>query len=152
MKQFCPTGHDTFQIGRTAAGVCRECNRAHARAWRRRHPDVAAQKKRKWVEKNRDLVRAADKRRRVKDPARTRQAQRLKVGMRGVPLKEPEQGALCDCCQKPMIGKIYADHDHKTGLFRGWVHPRCNLWLAGLDAPGWLASAAAYLSKTAPKA
>lgn len=36
----------------------------------------------------------------------------------------PEQCEICGA-----IGKICFDHDHKTGLFRGWICSRCNLAL-----------------------
>jgi hypothetical protein len=31
MKQFCPTGHDTFLLGRSESGACSECARLYAR-------------------------------------------------------------------------------------------------------------------------
>jgi hypothetical protein len=30
-KQYCPSGHDTFELGRTPAGACSECARIYAR-------------------------------------------------------------------------------------------------------------------------
>src|SRR6266566_6235843 len=36
---------------------------------------------------------------------------------------------LCECCNKPISlwdGEIHLDHDHKTGLFRGWLCFHCN--------------------------
>lgn len=38
--------------------------------------------------------------------------------------KKPEQ---CEICGS--IGNICFDHDHSTGLFRGWICRRCNLTL-----------------------
>lgn len=46
-----------------------------------------------------------------------------------------------------MLGKIYADHNHITKMFRGWVHPRCNIWLGALDHPTWKLKAQAYLTR-----
>ena len=38
--------------------------------------------------------------------------------------KKPE---FCDICIKKR--KIYFDHDHKTGKFRGWICVQCNIAL-----------------------
>jgi hypothetical protein len=31
LKQFCPSGHDTFLLGRAESGACSECARIYAR-------------------------------------------------------------------------------------------------------------------------
>lgn len=36
----------------------------------------------------------------------------------------------CDCCGT-LRDTLWLDHDHVTGLFRGWVCPSCNSRLAG---------------------
>lgn len=38
------------------------------------------------------------------------------------------QEGVCECCGDPLeILDSHADHDHDTGRFRGFVHPKCNL-------------------------
>lgn len=37
--QFCPQGHDTFQIGRVPDGQCRQCAAQRVTVWRRAHPE-----------------------------------------------------------------------------------------------------------------
>jgi len=56
---------------------------------------------------------------------------------------KPEQCEICGA-----FGKIYFDHDHKTGKFRGWICPRCN-WILGLakDSKDLLNMLINYLNK-----
>lgn len=37
-----------------------------------------------------------------------------------------EQNNLCSICKKPFIDTPHIDHCHRTGLFRGILHPECN--------------------------
>jgi len=37
----------------------------------------------------------------------------------------PPQPQRCDCCKRA-TGALNKDHDHVTGLFRGWVCTACN--------------------------
>ena len=54
--------------------------------------------------------------------------------------------ARCECCGEP--GKIFADHNHKTEKFRGWLCQECNLGLGAFkDDPKRLRKAIAYLRK-----
>lgn len=38
--------------------------------------------------------------------------------------------SFCQLCQKK--GKLFLDHDHKTGKFRGWLCGQCNVGLGQL--------------------
>ncbi len=61
-----------------------------------------------------------------------------------------KQGGCCALCGKPVAeGKrLVVDHDHKTGLVRGLLHPACNTGLGKLgDNLEGLALAVAYLEK-----
>ena len=43
---------------------------------------------------------------------------------------------LCDLCNNPISlfkRQIWLDHDHKTGQFRGWLCPRCNIALGWFE-------------------
>ncbi len=43
---------------------------------------------------------------------------------------------LCDICNNPISifkRQIWLDHDHKTGKFRGWLCPRCNVALGWFE-------------------
>lgn len=54
----------------------------------------------------------------------------------------------CELCRRPSA-KLVLDHDHHTGLDRGYLCPSCNAGL-GLfgDSPDRLRMAIAYLEKT----
>jgi hypothetical protein len=43
----------------------------------------------------------------------------------------PPSGTPCDCCGK--IDRLFIDHDHATGAWRGWLCRSCNV---GLGMPG----------------
>jgi len=56
-------------------------------------------------------------------------ADRLKQIKKTAPEKPADN--KCDCCGS-IIETFYLDHDHKTGLFRGWVCRSCNVGLGFL--------------------
>ena len=60
-----------------------------------------------------------------------------------------KQGHLCLLCKKPLVleNRKYAiDHDHKTGKFRGILHPHCNSGLGMFrDSVEMLEQAIIYL-------
>lgn len=56
------------------------------------------------------------------------------------------QGGKCGICGKPPKTTLCIDHDHKTGLVRGLLHPLCNGKLGKVkDDIEWLRGAMAYL-------
>ena len=43
----------------------------------------------------------------------------------------------CELCGKPPKSKhLHADHDHNTGVFRGWICYRCNSMLGNMEQVG----------------
>ena len=70
-------------------------------------------------------------------PERTRATYaryRLKKRLAGAPRPCPE---LCEVCgrkgQRWSAGTLCRDHDHATGLFRGWLCHKCNLALGNVN-------------------
>lgn len=55
---------------------------------------------------------------------------------------------VCEICARAPSAALHFDHDHTTGLFRGWLCGACNKAL-GLfrDDPDRLLAAAAYLGR-----
>ena len=54
--------------------------------------------------------------------------------------------AGCEVCHQE-YGRLDFDHDHETGLFRGWLCRRCNLMLGhAKDSPSLLKALADYLT------
>lgn len=56
-------------------------------------------------------------------------------------------GPGCEVCGSvPKSRGLNEDHDHKTGLHRGWLCWKCNkILLMQWVTPGWLRAAADYL-------
>lgn len=69
--------------------------------------------------------------------------------------KIAEQGGVCALCKSPdpanLGGKFFAvDHDHKTGLLRGFLCSRCNQGMERVDTvPNWAAITTAYVARYA---
>ena len=55
----------------------------------------------------------------------------------------------CDICTKGITGKdMHLDHDHKTGVLRGWLCMHCNTGLGKFqDNPDLLRKALSYLER-----
>lgn len=89
----------------------------------------------KWYHKNRDRRKQANK-----------EYQRRKVGLPQPTRPEP---VFCELCGGPPNGRgdcLHLDHDHKTGVFRGWLCCMCNQALGLLrDNPDLCIAAAKYL-------
>ena len=65
---------------------------------------------------------------------------------RAMEKKYPNRPKNCEICGED--GKICWDHDHKTGLFRGWLCNRCNRTLGFVyDNPELLRNLANYLER-----
>ena len=109
-----------------ASKVSRQRNRAqragYNRIWRALNPEKQEQMN----------LRASQKRRGIPQPTRPR----------------PE---LCECCngEHNGKGKLHMDHDHKTGLFRGWLCMKCNTGIGKLgDDEFGLQRAIMYLARS----
>ena len=63
-------------------------------------------------------------------------------------LHQPPGDASCDCCGRP--SKLFLDHCHSTGRFRGYLCQQCNVGLGNLcDSESGLLQAIQYLCKHA---
>lgn len=54
---------------------------------------------------------------------------------------------LCGRVPPPESDANHCDHDHATGLFRGWLCKTCNTRMAVVDNREWLKKAEAYRDK-----
>lgn len=82
--------------------------------WRKRHPEAA-----KAMAKNRDM-------RVVRDAARRKRAQRFHYAPPPLEKDCPPRPLDSRCQGCGRLAKLMMDHDHDTGVFRGWVCQFCN--------------------------
>lgn len=54
---------------------------------------------------------------------------------------------ICERAEASLTRKLHLDHDHTTGVFRGWLCRDCNLLIAKNDA-SLLRKAARYVART----
>jgi len=94
--------------------------------------------RRQWYSRNRERLRPihteATRLWRLQNPEAYRQSSRWSMKRRKDKLTLAQFGVerptfwLCNICNKPISGRsLHLDHDHKTGLFRGWLCYRCNV-------------------------
>lgn len=116
-----PVTHKKFCSYRCQQASWRSNNRAR----------IAEQQRQRRIE-NHDAVRAREKKSRAKNVeqhrAWGRNAWRRKQGLASTETKSGD----CEIC-KNFCERLHYDHDHKTGLWRGWLCPSCNMKLAWFE-------------------
>jgi hypothetical protein len=129
--QFCPKGHDTFVVGRHKSNSCKACTALQ----------VKATPKEYW--------RLRQARRRLEDPDYCRKYERRARGVLDA-TGELKVGP-CEVCTRH-CDPLQLDHDHTTGLSRGWLCGTCNRALGqAKDNAELLRKLADYLDRTASK-
>jgi hypothetical protein len=106
----------------------------------------------KYKNANRERVRVAEalaaRKRRAANPEKYRQQSRA---WRGIPEPTRPMPAVCECCGGLPKGKhktLVVDHDHETGVFRGWLCDICNRAIGMLgDSVAATKRAVAYLER-----
>jgi hypothetical protein len=131
----CKHGHITVRD--VASRGCMTCTMVRARIWKSKSPTYRAvraagmrESSRKNPQKNRDLW------------IRLRMKQLSDANARPKP-------SVCECCGRaPGVRGLHFDHDHETGLFRGWICFRCNTAIGKLgDTLEGARRAVAYLER-----
>lgn len=110
------------------------------REWRSANPEASRAQTRKWQQANRAKSRADSRSWAAAHPEYSAEYARKK--------REKQAGSKrpkrCQVCKKP--GKIFFDHCHKKGHFRGWLCNGCNAALGFVrDSASLLRKLADYL-------
>lgn len=111
-----------------------------ARAWRKNNRSKVAASEKNWAQKNRERINF-----------------RQRLYIYGIDKETYERiyaecKGMCQICGKPeklnVKGKLFIDHDHKTGKFRGFLCSPCNHALGNLkDNIELFENAISYLKK-----
>lgn len=107
-----------------------ESNRARVLRWQVENKDKVNSKNKQWYHKNPDKVRLKS---------------RKKQGMLNPPAEA--KSGRCEICGKHK-DMLNLDHDHSTGIIRGWLCRTCNLGLGAFkDSVIFMINATNYLKK-----
>jgi hypothetical protein len=108
-------------------------------------PARQAAASRAWRQKNRELNNARERERRRTNEA-TRASRRRAVRRNAGVLDATGENRVGRCALCPYAGLLVCDHDHTTGLTRGWLCRKCNTGLGKLgDTVESVGRALAYL-------
>lgn len=128
MKTTCIRGHVIADVGRYAKGDCKACVRE-------RNARCSAEKKRAWRAANPEHYRAY-----------ARKYERRRAGV--VDATDETRAGPCANRGCNYAGELHLDHDHETGLVRGWLCGSCNRALGLLkDNAQTIQGLANYLKK-----
>jgi hypothetical protein len=129
----CKQGHVSERL--VINYSCCECNKNRVKKHQEKYPELWRNYVRNWRKNNpqkaqENYRRAGRKRQNLPEPTRA----------------EPP---VCEICCEPPSGRDRAlclDHDHATGLFRGWICRKCNSGLGNFrDSIELLNTAISYL-------
>lgn len=131
MKQFCPQNHDTFTVGRTKFGACRECSRLRTKDWQKKHRTSANAANKRWRKLHWQDYRLKYANR-IQESARKQEWKGVLNGQ-GVQFTSYDwrvayalQEGRCANALCRRQSKLHMDHDHKTMVFRGLLCQGCN--------------------------
>jgi hypothetical protein len=127
-----------------------EKRRAYKRKWRERNREREAQMAAARRAADRAYFREQDRTKsaqwRARHPGKARATQWRSTGLPTPTRPEPE---FCEGCARLPETVLRLDHDHKTGVFRGWLCHQCNTGLGMLgDTRAALLRTLAYLDRS----
>lgn len=112
-KPFCKRGHEIAIVGRTNAGICRECHREDNRQWQKDNPSklIKHGKENNW--KRYGILNEDG-------------SQFITINWDRAYQMQQGNCKICGMHQSKLDKPLYADHNHETGIFRGLICDDCN--------------------------
>lgn len=146
MKPFCVRGHKRTPDTVYKNGTCKECNKALAKGWQERNPELSASLSAEWRQHNPSAYRDALLK------------SRYSVSPSFIDNLLSKQGGRCAICRVQFSDELrpHVDHDHNhcpvgkgcERCIRGLLCRECNLGLGHFkDSPEALDAAKAYVQK-----
>jgi len=154
----------TLEKRREASRKYKKANAEQCRAYARQyywdHREQSLETSKRWKQKNPERARffaqrwSAENKEYRREYNAIHRTRALNAARRRNGLPEPTRPCpdLCELCGSPPNGKctvLAVDHDHETGLFRGWLCRKCNQGLGVFgDTIQGLQRAMDYLLRT----
>lgn len=129
--------------------TARQSQKRRRKRYRQKYPEKGAERCKQWRDANKDKAKAYAKERYAQGFNRERKPETLaRYEARVEAALEAAAGrpraTQCDICRR--VGKTQFDHDHETGLFRGWLCGSCNKTIErGLSRRGYVQAIVEYL-------
>lgn len=123
-------------------GWCKDCELAYSRLPRQRRKS-----KERWAEYMSDPKNRAYERKRSKAKYDPEKSKDYALRQMGITLKRFRRSSRCALCRK-RPNRLCADHNHRTGKFRGVLCVTCNTTLSKFEnQPGFLKRLIQYLRR-----
>ena len=131
-----------------------EKQKEYSRRYRERHPDRVAASRQRWLEANPEFYKDREAARKAQDPEKYRTRHfKARYGLTVERYNQmvAEQNGRCAICRSPpdKYGRLFVDHDHRSGCIRGLLCWRCNVVLGQMKDDAVIFRAAAeYLERS----
>lgn len=121
--------------------TCKVCHNANGKSWYNKNRDKRLNYQRKYAAKNRERLRGL-----TTGWSRLRRTGVTEEQYSGALREQDERCAICNRHQSELKMALCADHDHKTGAFRGLLCGKCNTAIGLLnDNPLLIQKALKYM-------
>jgi hypothetical protein len=139
---ICPQGHDKNVVGWGLMGNCAQCSRDSANGWYKDNTEYASKRAREYYLKNRERLDKLNAQWAKEHPGSIHNSHWKFRGVLNLDGSQfliqdydkafKDQEGKCVICkrgQSEFKKALCADHDHKTGFFRGLLCTSCNIGL-----------------------